>query len=279
MRPIPTLIVDDERMARANLRVLLSRDREIEILGECGSGSEAARVIAAQLPELLFLDVEMPRMSGLDLLDALGRARRCAVVFVTAHEQYALPAFDAQALDYVLKPFDDRRFARALERAKECVRQLRLQELAAELAAVLPDRLPGPADEERIVVREGDRSLFVPLGEIDWIGADDYYVQLHVGVRSYLLREPLRDLEARLDPRRFVRIHRSAIVARDRVAALRGSRSGEPCVVLRDGTELKISRSRRALLRELATAAPKAPPPAPGSSPAAAPASSRRDGT
>jgi two-component system LytT family response regulator len=156
------------------------------------------------------------------------------------------------------------------------VRQLRLQELATEFAAALQSQEPLPEEEEHIAVRDGDRTLFVPLAEIDWIGADDYYVQLHVGAKAYLLREPLRDLEARLDPRRFVRIHRSAIVARDRVAALRGSRAREPCVVLRDGTELKVSRSRRGLLGELATAAHR---PAARSSPAAAPASSRRDGT
>jgi two-component system LytT family response regulator len=205
------------------------------------------------------LDIEMPRMSGLDLLAALGDRRRCAVVFVTAHEEYALAAFDVQALDYLLKPFDDRRFARALDRAKARVRHGRLQELAAELATVLPPPsdgdgrgTPAPRDDgERIAVRDGERILYLPLADLDWIGADDYYVQLHVGPKSYLLREPLRDLEARLDPRRFVRIHRSAIVALDRVAELRGSGGGDACVRLRDGTELKLSRGRRSRLRAL----------------------------
>jgi two-component system LytT family response regulator len=250
MRPIRTLIVDDERLARASLRVLLTRDQEIELVGECASAPEAAKVISQRLPELLFLDVEMPRMTGFELLETSGG--RCAVVFVTAHEQYALAAFDAQALDYVLKPFDDRRFARALARAKDRVRQLRLQEMAAAMVTVLPEPAPpAPDDSERIAVRDGARTVFIPLNGIDWIGADDYYVQLHVGAKAWLLREPLRDLEARLDPRRFVRIHRSAIVALDRVSELFTNGAGEPCVRLRDGTELKLSRSRRSQLRAL----------------------------
>lgn len=245
-RPIRTLIIDDEPVARASLRVLLAGDPEIEVIGECGAGADAVAAIAETRPELVFLDVQMPGMTGFDVLARVGDTRRFEVVFVTAYESYALAAFDVRALDYVLKPFDDRRFHRAVERAKDRIRQARLDhrgEPAGDAAAARSD----PA--ERIAIRDGARTVFVELSEIDWIEAADYYVQLHVGARSYLHREPLRDLEARLDPQRFMRIHRSAIVALDRIAELRSSTHGDHSVRLRDGTELKLSRARRGQLR------------------------------
>jgi len=255
-RRIRTLVVDDEPMARASLRVLLGADPEIELCGECGSGADAVTAIAAQGPELVFLDVQMPRMSGFDVLAAVGDARRFVVVFVTAYDSYALDAFEVAALDYVLKPFDDRRFHRALERAKDQIRHARLDHLATELVHAVSGTAPAgkpPTAErvERIMIRDGGRTVLVPICDIDWIEAADYYVQLHVGAKSYLHREPMRDLEARLDPRRFVRIHRSTIVAIDRVAELHASTHGDHCVRLRDGTELKLSRSRRGRLRVL----------------------------
>ncbi len=240
-RPIRALIVDDERLARASLRVLLAGDPEVELVGECGSAVDAVEAIRQKAPELLFLDVEMPRMNGLDLVAALGPARPAAVVFVTAHDRYAIDAFDVPALDYLLKPFDDRRFARALERAKSHIRQARLAEGTSDSPST-----PEAFGQERIAVKEGERVLYLPLSAIDWIGADDYYVQLHVGDKAHLLREPMRDLEARLDARRFVRIHRSAIVAIDRVAEV-----GAAEVRLRDGTVLKLSRAQRPRLRAL----------------------------
>lgn len=257
-RPIRTMIVDDEQMARASIRVLVGEDPEIELVGECSSGLEAVSAIAARAPELVFLDVQMPRMNGFEVLAALGDNRRFAVVFVTAFDSYAIEAFDASAIDYVLKPFDDRRFHRALDRAKDQVRRARLDLIASELVGVRSDKpTPAPPVEprtttgERLVIRDGGRTVFVPLAEIDWIEAADYYVQLHVGAKSYLHREPMRDLEARLDPRRFARIHRSTIVAIDRVAELRPSAHGDHCVRLRDGTDLKLSRARRGRLRVL----------------------------
>jgi two-component system LytT family response regulator len=248
--PIRTLIVDDEPMARASLRVLLGGDSDIELVGECASGADAVAAISVQEPELVFLDIQMPRMSGFDVLAAVGDHRRFAVVFVTAYDAYAIAAFDVQALDYVLKPFDDERFYRAVERAKSRIRNARLDHLASELVHVVSGA-PVERSEaaERIAIRDGTRTVFVALSEIDWIEAADYYVQLHVGARSYLHREPMRDLEARLDPRRFMRIHRSAIVALDRISELRPSAHGDHCVRLRDGTELRLSRARRARLR------------------------------
>ena len=259
-RPIRTLIVDDEQMARASIRVLLGGDPEIELVGECASGHDAVSAIAARSPDLVFLDVQMPRMNGFEVLEALGDNRPFVVVFVTAYDSYAIEAFDVQALDYVLKPFDDRRFHRAVERAKDRIRHARLDHLATELVHAVSGTPSSdkpatdkqtPEPLERIVIRDGGRTVFVPLSDIDWIEAADYYVQLHVGKKSYLLREPMRDLEARLDPRRFMRIHRSAIVAIDRVAELRPSAHGDHCVRLRDGTDLKLSRARRGRLRVL----------------------------
>lgn len=257
VRPIRTLIVDDEPMARASLRVLLGEDSDIELVGECASGAEAVTAISAQEPDLVFLDIQMPRMSGFDVLAAVGDSRRFAVVFVTAYDAYALAAFDVQALDYVLKPFDDARFHRAVERAKDRIRHNRLDHLASELVHVVAG-VPAERGEaaDRIAIRDGTRTVFVALSEIDWIEAADYYVQLHVGARSYLHREPMRDLEARLDPRRFMRIHRSAIVALDRIAELRPSAHGDHCVRLRDGTELRLSRARRARLRAVLATQP-----------------------
>jgi two-component system LytT family response regulator len=251
-RPIRTLIVDDEQMARASLRVLLGGDPDIDLVGECGSGLDAVTAIRAAAPDLVFLDVQMPQMNGFEVLEAIGEARQFVVVFVTAYDSYALEAFDVQAIDYVLKPFDDRRFHRALDRAKDQIRHARLGHLASELVQVIAGApADKPDEDDRLMIRDGGRTVLVPLAEIDWIEAADYYVQLHVGAKSYLHREPLRDLEARLDPRRFVRIHRSTIVALDRVAELRPSAHGDHCVRLRDGTDLKLSRARRGRLRTL----------------------------
>jgi len=251
VKPIRTLIVDDEGLARASIRVLLARDPEVEIVGECASASDAVRAIQAQEPDLVFLDVEMPHMNGFDLLGAVGRKRTFAVVFVTAHEAYAVEAFDAQARDYVLKPFDDRRFARALERAKAEIRRVRLEGLAAEMLAEVPGSATVAPSSDRIEVRDAGKVVFIAVSEIDWIEADDYYVQLHVGSKAYHLRESLRDLERRLDPELFLRIHRSAIVAIERVAELRPIANGDYCVHLSTGVDLKLSRGRRERLRAL----------------------------
>jgi two-component system, LytTR family, response regulator len=251
MNVIRALIVDDERLARASIRVLLERDHDIEVIGECDSGTEAVRTILAQDPDLVFLDIEMPQMNGFDILGAVGHSRRFAVVFVTAHDTYAVEAFDAQARDYVLKPFDDRRFARALVRAKAEIRRARLETLAAEMATVVPAPTPSATSTDRIEVRDGGKVSFIAVGDIDWIEADDYYVQLHVGAKAYHLRESMRDLERRLDPDLFLRIHRSAIVAIARVAELRPIANGDYSVRLSTGAELKLSRGRRDRLRAL----------------------------
>jgi two-component system LytT family response regulator len=243
-----TVIVEDEPPARAGLRTLLTVDPEIELKAECGTVEEAQKALADGRTDILFLDVQLARRTGFDLLASLGASRPPAVVFVTAYDQHAVKAFDVEAVDYLLKPFDDQRFAQALARAKERVRQAQAKSLARELAAKLAPSPPA-APPRVLLLKDGSRSMFLREDEIDWIEAQDYYVEIHAAGTAHLHREPLRDLEARLDPKRFVRIHRSAIVRIDRIREIQSLPSGDAAVVLRDGTELRVSRSRRDAIR------------------------------
>ena len=226
---IRTLIVDDEPPARANLRVLLRRDQEVDIVAECGSGAEALREIRSKKPDLVFLDVQMPECDGFDVLELLGAELPPAIIFVTAYDQYALRAFEAGALDYLLKPFDNARFDRALARAKERIAHANS---AAKKA-------------ERFAIKSTGQVSFVNIAEIDWIEAADYYACLHVGAKSHLLRRSMAELEEDLDPRVFCRIHRSAIVNLERIQALELREDGEHEVLLSDGTRLRMSRRYR----------------------------------
>ena len=228
------LIVDDEPLARSNLSVLLRRDAEIESVRECGSGAEAVSEIRASRPELLFLDVEMPECDGFDVLELLGPDLPPAAVFVTAYDQYAIRAFEAGALDYLLKPFDNERFERALARAKERV--------AAAQA--------NPRKVDRIAVKSAGEIVFIRIPEIDWIEAADYYVALHVGPKSHLLRRSMADLEQELDRDKFCRIHRSTIVNLDRVRSLESGEDDESVVVLEGGTRLRMSRRYKKQLQD-----------------------------
>lgn len=228
-RLIRTLVVDDEPLARGNLTVLLRRDVDIQIVGECGSAAEAVVQIREKQPDLVFLDVQMPEGDGFDVLDLLGGKQPPAIVFVTAYDQYALKAFEAGALDYLLKPFDDRRFEKALARAKEKI---------AEGQA-------GSRRREWIAVRSAGQVAFVRYAEIDWIEAADYYACLHTGSKTHMLRRTLAELDRELDPRSFCRIHRSAIVNLDRVRALELNDDGDYRVVLENGTKLRLSRRYR----------------------------------
>ena len=254
MERIRTLIVDDEPLAREGVRVLLEKDPDIEVVGECANGREAVEAIDELGPELLFLDVQMPEMDGFEALARVEAARRPVVVFVTAYDQHALQAFEVHALDYLLKPFKDDRFRAALERAKTQVRQQKVSEISQRLVALLdhtgsPEPAAETSDEApyltRLVVKTGGRVFFINVEEIDWIEAADYYVRLHVGGKAHLLRETMSNLERRLDPQRFLRIHRSTIVHLERIAALEPYYHGDYMVLLRDGTELKMSRRHR----------------------------------
>jgi two-component system, LytTR family, response regulator len=228
-RLIRTLVVDDEPLARSNLTVLLRRDGDIQIVGECGSAAEAAVQIREKQPELVFLDVQMPEGDGFDVLDLPGGELPPAIVFVTAYDQYALKAFEAGALDYLLKPFDDRRFEKALARAKEKIAQGRA----------------GPRRREWMAVRSAGQVAFVKHAEIDWIEAADYYACLHTGAKTHLLRRTLAELDQDLDPRLFCRIHRSSIVNLERVRALELNDDSDYRVVLENGTKLRLSRRYR----------------------------------
>ncbi|HEX8071282.1 MAG TPA: response regulator [Pyrinomonadaceae bacterium] len=263
-RPIRTLIVDDEPLARRNLRVLLERDAEVELLGEATGGAEAVALIERHAPDLVFLDIQMPELDGFDVLAHLTPERMPVVVFVTAFDQYALKAFEYHALDYLLKPFDDARFEKALRQAKLQVEQREIKDLSRRLIALLaeregrsahaPEAAPPAAAPQyltRLMLKTGGRIFFLRVEEIDWIGAEDYYVKLHVGRKGHLLRETMNELETKLDPARFVRIHRSSIVNLDRVRELHQHFNGEYVVVLHDGTELKLSRGRREHLQRL----------------------------
>ncbi|HEX3103397.1 MAG TPA: response regulator [Terriglobales bacterium] len=226
---IRAMVVDDEPLARSNLKVLLHKDSEIELVGECGSGAEALVAIREKTPDLLFLDVQMPECDGFDVLEMLGGDLPRAVVFVTAYDQFALRAFEAGALDYLLKPFDDARFHRALDRAKE----------------KLAHRNPPARPLDRLVIKETGQVTFVKASEIDWIEAADYYTCLHVGTKAHLLRRSMSELEQELDPAVFCRIHRSSIVNIARVHALKLNSEGEYEVVLNHGIRLRLSRRYR----------------------------------
>jgi two-component system LytT family response regulator len=226
---IRTVIVDDEPPARRNLSLLLARDPEIEIVSECGSGPDAPAEIRRTKPDLLFLDVQMPECDGFDVLELLGSDIPPAVIFVTAYDQYAIRAFEAGALDYLLKPFDDARFALALARAKEKIAS----------SKNLPKKL------NRLVIKSAGNVAFINLRDIDWIEAADYYAALHVGPKTHLLRRTIAELEQDLDPAAFCRIHRSTIVNLARVRGLKLNEDGDTTVHLESGATLRLSRSHR----------------------------------
>jgi two-component system LytT family response regulator len=233
LKKIRTIIVDDEPLARSNVAALLRLDAEIEIVCECGSGAEATIAIRSLKPDLVFLDVQMPECDGFDVLELLGKDLPSAVVFVTAYDQYALRAFAAGALDYLLKPFDNARFDVALDRAKQRITR----------GKDLPRKL------ERLAIKSTGRVSFIKISEIDWIEAADYYACLHVGPRTHLLRRIMSELEQDLDPATFCRIHRSTIVNCDRVRGLKLSEDGEYEVLLENGTSLRLSRRYRKQLQ------------------------------
>jgi two-component system LytT family response regulator len=232
-RKIRALIVDDEPLALGNLRVLLARDPGVEIVGECRSGIEALAEIRKKKPELVFLDVQMPEVDGFDVLEQLGALMPPALVFVTAYDQYALRAFEAGALDYLLKPFDNARFDLTLARAKERIAR----------------RNAAPRTIERVAIKNAGQVLFLSVSAIDWIEAADYYVSLHAGTQTHLLRRSMADVEEELEQAAFCRIHRSAIVNLDRVGRLETNQDGATEVVLTNGTRLRLSRRYRRQLQ------------------------------
>lgn len=245
------VIVDDEPLARRRLRSLLAEMDDVEIAAECANGKEAIQVIEASPPDLLFLDIQMPELDGFDVLRAIGVGRVPVVIFVTAYDQFALRAFEAHALDYLLKPFDDERFEATLQRARTQVRQRQGSDLDHRLRALLEDARRDRGYLQRLAVTTGPRSVLVRTEQIDWIEAERNYIRLHVAGRSHLLRENLSRIESALDPATFCRIHRSTIVNINRIEAIESDFRGEYRVTLHDGTKLSSGRSYRGNLNAL----------------------------
>jgi two-component system LytT family response regulator len=246
---IRALLVDDEPLVRRGIRGFLADEPDVEVVGEARNGREALSLIAELGPDLVFLDVQMPELDGLGVVAALGE-RTPAIVFVTAFDAYALKAFDVHAVDYLLKPFDEARFRTALGRARErLARPAPLpregDRVSGQLEALLHELRGRPAFLDRLMIRSGSRVVLVRTEEIDWIEAADNYVRVHAAGARHLLRETIRSLEARLDPRHFARIHRSAVVNLERVRELHALPSGDFTVLLRTGAQLTLSRSFR----------------------------------
>jgi len=249
---IRVLIVDDEPLARRGIRRRLESRPGFVVLAECGGGREAVAAIGELAPDLVLLDVQMPGLDGFGVIRALGAERMPAVIFVTAYDEHALRAFEVHALDYLLKPIDGERFDAALEHARSSLRMRAASDLARRLAglgASLAETAGRPL--ERIAVRSGGRIVLVAVQDIDWIEAADNYVRLHAGPKQHLLHASLSGLEARLDPRSFLRVHRSAVVNVERIRELRPLSHGEYRLVLADGTELSTGRRYRRALDEL----------------------------
>lgn len=243
---IRTLIVDDEPLARDRLRQLLRDEPDIEIVGECADGSEVVAAIRKAPPDLVFLDVQMPELDGFGVIDAIGDGPMPVIVFVTAHDRFALRAFEVHAVDYLLKPFDRERFQKALRCAVEQVRNRDQGAIRRRQAALLGDWSPA-----QLAVKSGGHVVWVKLDDIDWIGSADNYAELHVGAKSHLLRETLGTLEARLAPEKFVRISRSAIVNAQRIKELHRLFYGGYELLLQGGTRLTLSRRYRDKLKQL----------------------------
>ena len=242
---IRVLIVDDEPIAREGVRVQLAKYADVIISGEAGNGLEAVTAIRELAPDIVFLDVQMPGMNGFEVLEAVGTANLPAVVLVTAYDKYALQAFEINAIDYLLKPFDAERFARAFERARRELEKSRIEALNQRLQTLLETVLPAKKFLERLVVKSSGRIFFLPVAEIDWIEAADNYACLHVGRESHLIRETLSSLEARLNPESFLRIRHSAIVNITHIKELHPLFKGEYEILLQNGSKLATSRRYR----------------------------------
>jgi two-component system, LytTR family, response regulator len=250
---IRVLVVDDEPLARLGITTRLSAYSDMLVVGECSTGEEARVGIPQLSPDLIFVDVEMPGISGLDLLRELPREQARCIVFLTAHEEYALDAFNVEALDYLLKPIDDARFAACIERARRMLalhrQEANFERLYGLLATTEKQNNGGMI--KCFPVRRGNEFTFVRVEDVDWIEGLGDYAGLHVGNRTHLIREPLTSLEARLDRRQFVRIHRSTIVQVERTLRVEPLANRDAILTLRDGTALRVSRTYRSRLQEL----------------------------
>lgn len=249
---IRTLIVDDEPLARERVRSLLLEEKDFEVVGECGDGPMAVKVMEKESPDLVFLDIQMPGLDGFGVLRAVSREHLPTVIFVTAYDQHALKAFEAHALDYLLKPFKPARFKAAVERAREAVRQRQAGLVSKGLLELLGQSKPRVEFLTRVAVKNGERTLFVKTEQIDYAESAGNYVVLHAGKDNHVIRETLAALEARLDPRQFVRVNRSTLVNVEQIKELQPLFKGEHVVVLQNGKQLPLTRGVREL-QELLT--------------------------
>jgi two-component system LytT family response regulator len=239
------LVVDDEPLAREKLKSLLNAETDVELVGECRDGLEAIAAIEGQKPDVVLLDVQMPELDGFGVLAALPPDLLPVVIFVTAYDQYALRAFEVHAVDYLLKPFDRQRFRKALDRARGALDRRETGTLNKKLMALIEDLKPERKHLERLVVKSSGRVFFLKTEEIDWVDSAGNYVRLHVAGDSYLLRETMGALESKLDPQKFLRIHRSTLVNIERIKELQQVFHGDYVVVLHNGQRLSLSRSYR----------------------------------
>lgn len=251
MAKIRTLIVDDEPLARDRVKRFLRDEHDIKIIGECGNGKEAIAAIKQEKPDLVFLDIQMPEKNGFEVVKSLDEQTMPSVIFVTAYDQYALQAFDVHALDYLLKPFNRERLHKAVSHARDQIETKRIGNLDERLASLIKDLRSEKKYLERLVVKSVGRVFFLKVDEIDWIEAAGNYVKLHSGREAHMIRETMNGIEAKLDPDRFLRIHRSTVVNIDRIKELHPMFSGDYAVILRNGTELALSRNYRERLLEL----------------------------
>ena len=249
--PIRALIADDEALARKFIRRMLKDNHDVEIVGECSNGKDAVAMIRKQNPDVVFLDVQMPEMDGFAVLESIGVDQLPEIIFTTAYEQYAIRAFELHALDYLLKPFDQARFKDAIQHAKERFRSQRQKDGRLQMSALLESIKNKPQYLDRLVIKAGGRITFLSTDEINWIEADDKYVHLHTAKISPMVRQTLSAMETQLDPTKFRRIHRSAIVNVERIKELQPLFSGEHSILLDDGTKLTLSRNYKDKLFEL----------------------------
>ncbi|MEA2235827.1 MAG: two-component system, LytTR family, response regulator [Thermoanaerobaculia bacterium] len=254
-KTLRVLIADDELLARQRIEDLLAKEHGVEIVGTASTGTEAVEKVRELKPDLLFLDVQMPGLTGLQVAETIGAESMPATIFVTAFDQFALKAFEVAATDYLVKPFDDERFAHALKRARKTIELEEVQKMTKRLLSLLhvpegssparPDTSPKPKYLERITVEMRGQLRVVPVSKVDYVSASGPYAELHVGDRTFAVRERMQTLEEQLDPAVFFRIHRSAIVRLDRIDTLLRASGGDYAVRLKDGTELSLSRNRR----------------------------------
>lgn len=247
-----TLLVDDEAFARSNMRTLLQAHRDIEIVGECEDGRSAIETIIIQQPDIVFLDIQMPEVNGFEVLRAIQGKAHPYVIFATAYNEYAIQAFEVNALDYLLKPFSEERFAESIQKARTRIQEQSMAQVQRQLDALvasLPSKAPKPY-LQKIAIKSSSKIYFVPVADLLWIEASDQYVYVHTATAKHLLRASLNQLEQQLDPAAFYRSHRSSIVSIEAIQSLAPYFKGDYMITLSNGTDVKLARTRVAALRE-----------------------------